>query len=165
MVENKNIIIVMGVSGSGKSTVAKALSKKLGYQFIEGDEFHSKSNINKMKNGIPLSDKERLPWLRDLSKILLKFKSNGKVLACSALKESYRKILSKNIPANSLIWIYLRCGIKILEKRINRRDHFMPKSLLKSQIDSLEEPEDAIYIKDSLTIKQQVEDIIKRMYE
>ena len=164
MVENKNVIIVMGVSGSGKSTLAKALSKKLGYQFIEGDEFHSKSNINKMKNGIPLNDKERLPWLRDLSKMLLKFKSSGSVLACSALRESYRKILSKNIPANKLIWIYLKCSIKVLEKRINRRDHFMPASLLKSQINNLEEPKDAIYIKDSLTTKEQIEEIIKKIY-
>ena len=155
----------MGVSGSGKSTIAKALSKKLGYQFIEGDEFHTKSSINKMKNGIPLNDKDRIPWLKDLSKTLFKFKSNGAVLSCSALKESYRKILSKNVPANNLIWIYLKCSIKVLEKRINRRHHFMPLSLLKSQVNTLEEPKDAVYIKDSLTIKEQIEEILKRIYE
>ena len=85
----------MGVSGSGKSTVAKALSKKLGYQFIEGDEFHTKSNINKMKNGIPLNDKDRIPWLKDLSKMLLKFKSNGIVLAVPLLKNHIVKYCQK----------------------------------------------------------------------
>ena len=95
MLKNKNIIIVMGVSGSGKSTVAKALSKKLGYQFLEGDEFHSESNINKMKNGIALNDKDRIPWLRDLSKMLFKFKSNGTVLACSLLKSPIAKYYQK----------------------------------------------------------------------
>ena len=165
MLKNKNIIIVMGVSGSGKSTVAKALSKKLGYQFLEGDEFHSESNINKMKNGIALNDKDRIPWLRDLSKMLFKFKSNGTVLSCSALKKSYRKILSKNVPANNLIWIYLKCGTKVLEKRINNRNHFMPLSLLKSQINTLEEPQDAIFLEDSLTIKEQIDEIIKRIYD
>ena len=91
--------------------------------------------------------------------------SNGTVLACSALKESYRKILSKNVPANNLIWIYLKCSIKVLERRINRRHHFMPLSLLKSQINTLEEPKYAFYIKDSLTIKEQIEEILKRIYE
>ena len=118
-----------------------------------------------MKNGIALNDKDRIPWLRDLSKMLLKFKSDGTVLACSALKESHRKILSKNIPANNLIWIYLKCGIKVLEKRINRRNHFMPLSLLKSQINTLEEPKDAIFLEDSLTIKEQIDEIIKRIYD
>jgi carbohydrate kinase (thermoresistant glucokinase family) len=135
------IIVVMGVTASGKSTVGKILAKRLSLPFIEADEFHSRENILKMKKGFPLTDEDRYPWLLSLSNELqLQQKKKGAVLACSALKEDYRKILQKGLD-EKIIWIYLQGDEAILLERIkNRKGHFMPEKLLQSQLATLEKP-------------------------
>lgn len=135
------IINVMGVTACGKSTVGKLLAKRLSLPFIEADEFHSKENVLKMSKGIPLNDEDRYPWLKSLSRELqLQEQKNGAVLACSALKESYRKILQEGLH-EKIIWIYLEGDETILRDRIKKREgHFMPEDLLLSQLTTLEKP-------------------------
>jgi carbohydrate kinase (thermoresistant glucokinase family) len=147
-------IIVMGVSGCGKSTLGKKFADFLNLPFVEGDQFHSQANIEKMKNGIPLNDSDRAPWLFALNKNLIAKKNTGSVLACSALKQSYRDILSQGFSPDQLLWIYLDCDIKTLRKRIEKRAHFMPISLLESQIEALEVPNEAIQLDASSEINQ-----------
>ncbi|MDO7575896.1 MAG: gluconokinase [Flavobacteriaceae bacterium] len=139
-------IIVMGVSGSGKTTLGEKLSRLLGISFVEGDQFHSPMNIKKMKDGIPLDDEDRAPWLHDLNKRLIQEKNTGVVLACSALKQSYRDVLSRNIHSDQLLWVYLACDLKTLKKRMENRIHFMPISLLESQLETLEVPVEGIHL-------------------
>jgi len=134
------IIVVMGVAGCGKSTIGKLLADRLSLPFIEADDFHSKENISKMSNGIPLTDKDRYPWLQSLSNELKWHEQEGAVLACSALKESYRKILQQGL-RDKIIWIYLEGNEKLLLERIqNRKGHFMHAELLRSQLATLEKP-------------------------
>ena len=131
--------IIMGVSGCGKSTIAQKLSEKTGIPFVDADDFHPTKNIEKMSEGIPLNDEDRLPWLQNLNVFLQKESTKkGAILACSALKESYRKILSLNI---SVTWIYLKGDFNTIYSRLNnRKNHFMDSDLLQSQFDTLEEP-------------------------
>jgi carbohydrate kinase (thermoresistant glucokinase family) len=132
----------MGVSGAGKTTIGMGLSVELDASFIDADIFHSDANISKMKKGLPLNDRDREPWLLRLNEELLKLTKNRKsaVIACSALKESYRKLLFKNI--NSYLIIYLKANISTLVKRQNeRKNHFFNPLLLESQIEILEPPE------------------------
>lgn len=135
------IIIVMGVAASGKSTVGKLLANRLSLSFIEADDFHSKENVLKMSKGIPLNDEDRYPWLKSLSQELqLQEQRKGAVLACSALKENYRKILQQGLH-EKIIWIYLEGDETILKERIKKREgHFMPEELLQSQLTTLEKP-------------------------
>tara|TARA_S200000501_G_C20790010_1_gene729073 strand:+ start:490 stop:960 length:471 start_codon:yes stop_codon:yes gene_type:complete len=149
----------MGVSGSGKSTLGNALGKAFSIPFIEGDDFHPQSNINKMKQGIPLKDEDRRPWLVSLSEELNSHKSHSAVLSCSALKISHRELLSSLILNKTIFWIYLKCSFKKLEKRIKGRSHFMPISLLKSQLDTLEEPKGVLCLKDALSLKEMIEQV------
>jgi carbohydrate kinase (thermoresistant glucokinase family) len=144
----------MGVSGSGKTTLGKKLAAFLDLPFIEGDQFHATENIEKMKSGIPLNDQDRVPWLADLNEALIREKNTGVVLACSALKQKYRDLLSQNIPSNQLLWVYLACDTQTLQERMQNRNHFMPTSLLKSQLETLEVPKDALHLdaKDELKI-------------
>jgi carbohydrate kinase (thermoresistant glucokinase family) len=135
------IIIVMGVAACGKSTVGRLLAKNLSLPFIEADEFHSKENVLKMSKGIPLNDEDRYPWLKSLSNELQQQEQKkGAVLACSALKESYRKILQEGLH-EKITWIYLEGNETVLRERIkNRKEHFMPVELLQSQLATLEKP-------------------------
>jgi len=135
-----SVFIVMGVSGCGKTTVGKRLAETLAIPFIDADAFHPKENIEKMTNGIALTDTDRKPWLENLNQELkLQAQQKGAVLACSALKESYRKILSKGI--KNLHWIYLKGNFELIQKRMQQREqHFMDVNLLQSQFDTLEEP-------------------------
>lgn len=136
------IFIIMGVSGSGKSTVGKILADKLGCNFYDADNFHPKENIIKMSKGIPLNDVQREPWLLSL-KTLIEKQSDNAVLACSALKKSYRDIL--NVPEKSIVFIYLKGDKALIEERLlSREDHYAGVNLLQSQFDALEEPEDAL---------------------
>lgn len=131
------LYIIMGVSGCGKSTVGKLLADKLNLPFFDADDFHPKANIEKMSLGIPLSDSDRLPWLQQLADLLQDCQSSGAVLACSALKESYRQILN----ASTVNWVLLDGSMEQIYQRLqSRKGHFMKPDLLQSQFDTLEKP-------------------------
>ena len=146
----------MGVSGCGKTTLGKALADFLEYFFLEGDAFHSKENIEKMKRGAPLNDYDRIPWLVNLNKEILESAKTGVVVACSALKERYRSDLSKGIISENILWVYLHSDLNTLKKRLEKRAHFMPASLLESQLEILEVPGNAIHLEAALTTKEQI---------
>ena len=155
----------MGVSGCGKTTLGKKLAAFLDLPFIEGDQFHAAENIEKMKSGIPLNDQDRVPWLTDLNEALIREKNTGVVLACSALKQKYRDLLSQNIPSNQLLWVYLACDIKTLQERMQNRNHFMPTSLLESQLETLEVPKDALHLDAKYEIKKLITQIKNHLHE
>lgn len=141
------LLVLMGVSGVGKSTVGKILAKKLACSFYDADDFHPPSNLSKMRAGTPLTDADREPWLERLHALLSELEAQGEsaVLACSALKESYREKLTQDLPGIRLV--YLRAGYVQLRERLARRnDHFMPLALLESQLADLEEPVGAVVV-------------------
>ena len=142
-------ILIMGVAGSGKTTVAKLLSKKINAFLIEADDYHSKKNIDKMSAGIPLNDDDRYDWLIKIKEEIDKRKNfQNLVVACSALKEKYRSIL--NVKEDYLV--YLKITKNTAKTRIkNRKDHFMPDSLVDSQFAILEEPDVCITLDEALT--------------
>lgn len=141
---NPPLIVVMGVSGSGKSTLARALAEHFKIEFLDADDFHPATNIAKMKSGKPLNDKDRHPWLQALALEMLNRQDKGAVLACSALKESYRELLSEYVP---LEVVYLKGSYETIYERMSaRKGHFMPPELLQSQFRALEEPQTAIDI-------------------
>lgn len=132
-------LVVMGVAGSGKSTIAAALSQQLGWVCAEADEFHPQSNIDKMTQGIPLQDEDRWPWLREIQGWMTAQASAGKstVLTCSALKLSYRTLLSD--AKGRVLFIHLDGGAELIGERMQGREgHFMPPTLLPSQLATLE---------------------------
>jgi gluconokinase len=134
-------VLVMGVAGSGKSTVAAALSDRLGLDMIEGDALHPAANVEKMRNGIPLTDDDRRPWLESVASLLADRHSQGRgtVLACSALRHSYRDTLRAAVPAGETYVIELDVDRSTLRARLaDRTGHFMPVSLLDSQVATLE---------------------------
>jgi gluconokinase len=138
---NKGLYVVMGVSGSGKSLIGAAFARALGVDFVEGDQYHSAENVRRMKAGIPLTDKDRETWLRSLAGRLREAREagNGLVIACSALKRSYRDVLRAE--AKDLRFVFLKGQRGLIAERLaSRRGHFMPASLLESQLDTLEEP-------------------------
>jgi len=131
----------MGVSGAGKSTVAKMLAQRLGCPMLEGDSLHSRENIQRMSAGTPLTDDDRQPWLAAIAAQMSAAarESRGLVVACSALKHRYRDILRGDVPELPFVWL---TGTRpLLEARLaSRRDHFMPPALVDSQLQILEEP-------------------------
>lgn len=155
----------MGVSGSGKSTVGPLLASKLNLPFKDADHFHPESNVNKMESGTPLTDSDRIPWLEKLNQSLKKWKSNGgAVLGCSALKQSYRKILKRDFRDDEMIFIHLDGAKKLIAERLKQRTgHYMPTSLLHSQFDTLEEPEQAISVCIKPTPQKIVDEILSKL--
>jgi gluconokinase len=139
-------IIVMGVSGCGKTTIASLLAERLGWIFIESDNYHSKDQVRKMTDGIPLTDKDRQPWLEELHTFLVDFREKDKpvVMACSALKESYRQLLTKG--QENILFVFLKGKYDLILQRMQQREHFMKAGMLKSQFDTLEEPANALTI-------------------
>jgi gluconokinase len=140
-------ILVMGASGSGKSTVAKALAARLDGHFIEADDFHPPANKEKMASGVSLEDSDREPWIESIREELQKRREDTEinVLACSALREKFRERLRGGDPAMKII--YLEGDANLLRERLeNRHDHFMPASLVEPQLSALEPPADAIVI-------------------
>lgn len=139
------IIVLMGVSGSGKSTIGRMLADRLGWRFCEGDEFHSRESIEKMSNGIALTDQDRLPWLARIKNEIDACFSNGShaVWACSALRRRYRELLGADV--SDIHFVYLKGDRELLlERMVARRDHYMKEHMLDSQLGSLEEPDVAI---------------------
>ncbi|AFZ04079.1 gluconate kinase, SKI family [Calothrix sp. PCC 6303] len=144
----------MGVSGSGKTTVGKLLADSCGWEFSDADNFHSKENIEKMGRGIPLSEADRIPWLQDLQTAIKHWLQENKnvVLACSALKDSYRQFLTFDsaihqdcFQNNYVQIVYLKGSYEIIQKRLQEREnHYMSEILLDSQFDTLEEPLNSI---------------------
>jgi len=135
------IVIVMGVSGSGKTTVAALLAAALGCQFQEGDDLHPAENVEKMHGGTPLTDADRLPWLRKIAEEIDDWRARGQsgVLTCSALKRSYRDIIIGDRPDVTLA--YLKGSYELIRRRMTRRhEHFMPVALLDSQFATLQKP-------------------------
>ena len=144
--------ILMGVSGSGKTTAGKLLAEKTAMPFFDADDYHPPGNIKKMETGIPLDDIDRAPWLKQLNELMKnELNRNNLVLACSALTENYRQMLSEGIE-DRCKFIYLAGDFETIANRLNKRnDHFMRPELLQSQFDTLEKPSRALTvdIKDS----------------
>jgi len=154
------VIILMGVSGSGKSTIGEHFAQATGGSFYDGDDFHPQANIDKMHAGIPLNDDDRLPWLKRLRELIVEREqqSSPTVIACSALKTSYRDILD---PHDECVkFVFLKGSFELISKRLHERHgHFMPESLLRSQFDALELPKDAV----TVDIDQTPEEIVTDM--
>jgi gluconokinase len=130
----------MGVSGTGKTTVATALAEALGWTFIEGDDLHPPANIAKMSAGVPLDDDDRRPWLQAVASLQAFHHAEGisTVLTCSALKRAYRDVLREGVPVGTVSFVHLAAPFEVLRARMESREHFMPASLLQSQLDTLE---------------------------
>lgn len=161
MKPERPLYFVMGVSGSGKTTLGKQLSEKLNLAFFDGDDYHPPENIKKMSEGKPLDDADREGWLLRLNALAKDQLGKGAVIACSALKEKYRNLLSQGL-RDTEIWVYLVGSFKEIDHRImQRKGHFMPSSLLKSQFRELEAPSYGIHIPVSLTTSQAVERILR----
>jgi len=138
---NRNLYVVMGITGSGKSTVGAALARTLGVDFVEGDDYHPLENRRRMASGIPLTDDDRAGWLQAVATRIREAKDagTGLVLTCSALKRSYRDVLRAAAPELRFVFLKGSRGL-IAERLAGRRGHFMPASLLDSQLATLEEP-------------------------
>ncbi len=150
------IIIVMGVAGSGKTTIGSLLALDLGWDFFDGDDFHSEANRAKMARGIPLTDEDRSMWLNALRDLISENVRNDRsiVLACSALKKSYRELLGVN---ERVRFVHLQGSYEQIESRLRKRKgHFMPANMLTSQFETLEEPRDALSVDISKTPQELV---------
>ncbi len=156
------ILIVMGVSGSGKTTVGRKLAARLGCGFSDADDFHSAANKAKMAAGTPLSDEDREPWLRALRGTLDEWQATvtDHVLACSALKNRYRQMLGAVGPSRK--FIYLKASFELIQSRLEHRaGHFFNPALLQSQFDALEEPTDALIVDAARSVDDQVDEIVR----
>ena len=154
----------MGVSGAGKTTIGQALAKQLGWRFIEGDDFHPAGNVAKMASGVALGDADRWPWLDRLNRELARLEEQGvsAVLACSALKESYRQRLTAGV--KEFEFVYLHGDFDLIRRRVAQRKHrYMPATLLESQFAALEPPRDAIAVDVATDVPESVAAIAARL--
>ena len=155
----QKIIFIIGVSGCGKSTIGQLLAKEMNLHFIDADDYHPKENIEKMRQGRPLTDQDRATWLDQLHIIALDHLNTGCVIACSALKKIYRDRLSKSIEKD-VLWIYLKGDYDQIFNRMQKRiGHFMNPDMLKSQFETLEQPDDAF----DFNIKDPPDKIVKKI--
>ena len=152
-------ILIMGVTGSGKTTIGTLLAAAMGWSFYDADDFHTSGNVRKMASGVPLTDEDRGPWLEELRKLISHHHERGDngVLACSALKETYRRTLSADA---DVAVVYLRAHADLIRSRLDSRTgHYMPPRLIESQFLDLEEPNDAIMVDAAWPPEQTVEAI------
>jgi carbohydrate kinase (thermoresistant glucokinase family) len=155
-------VILMGVAGSGKTAVGKGVETRLNWLFLDADDFHPAANIEKMKQGIPLNDQDRIPWLRALRDELTRLLGEGRsvILACSALRESYRQLLSDDMAAMS--FVLLDVDQETIRQRLQHRSaHFFPKELMDSQFAALEQPKEAIIIDARKPLDEVIDRVIK----
>ena len=155
------IVVVMGVSGSGKTSIGRALAERLGWKFIEGDDYHPRENVAKMAAGVPLEDSDRWPWLDALNRVLRA--ERDAILTCSALKESYRRRLLAGVEDSRLV--YLEGSKALIASRVAARKHrYMPASLLDSQFATLEPPAQAIRVDVSAPLERSVDAIVQALH-
>jgi gluconokinase len=157
-----NVIVVMGVSGAGKTLVGRALAAALGWPFHEGDDYHSPENIEKMSHGIALDDADRAPWLDAIHALIIQIVSSGAtgVIACSALKDVYRTRLASGATAGAVRFVFLDVPRSVLEERVRaRKGHFVPPELLPSQLATLEVPRNALRVDGTLPVTEIVRQI------
>jgi carbohydrate kinase (thermoresistant glucokinase family) len=158
------VVVIMGVSGVGKTTIGKALAARLGWSFVDGDDLHPPENVAKMKRGEPLTDADRLPWLENIHALITDYRSRSQplVLACSALRPSYRRILVGDEP--NVRFVYLTGDPGLIAARLGRRTHhFMPSSLLPDQLSSLDPPHGVMKLNVSEPIKRIVQSIVDNL--
>ena len=159
------IVIVMGVAGSGKSTIGQQLADRLGWPFNDGDDFHPPVNVEKMRAGIPLTDEDRSGWLSALANLITEQlrQNQSAVIACSALRQNYRDKLHVD---DNVRFVYLRGSYNLIEARLRQRTgHYMPPDLLVSQFATLEEPQDALTFDVSQPPEQIVAEIVSRFHQ
>ena len=139
-------IVLMGVTGSGKTTIGRKLAESLGWKYFDADDFHSATNVGKMRRGLPLNDQDRKPWLESLRRLIQNSLANNEpaILACSALKQSYREVL---LVDERVKFVYLKGDYNLIKKRLTARsNHYMNPALLDSQFQTLEEPEGVLKV-------------------
>lgn len=160
------IVVLMGVSGSGKTTIGTLLAQRTGTTFADADDYHPEANKKKMASGQPLNDKDREPWLETLNGVLRGWYESGKggVLACSALKATYRETLTSGMPSGTVKFVLLDGSRELIAERLAARHHeFMNAKLLDSQFATLEVPHEAIQIENDRTPDEVVNEIMQRV--
>jgi gluconokinase len=162
-------VILMGVSGSGKTTLAARISGAIMAEFRDADDFHPEDNVEKMRQGVALTDADREPWLHRLNALLRQSATRGEsiVLACSALRESYREAIARDV--SNVRWVFLDGDFDTIATRMRARsattDHYMPESLLMSQFETLERPTHAIVVDVALSSDEQLECVMASLHE
>ena len=162
------IVVLMGVSGAGKTTIGALLAERTGWKFEDADDYHSAENRKKMAAGIPLTDADRKPWLNALHERMAQYRQKGEdaIFACSALKEEYREVLASGFAAGEVRFVYLHAPVAILRERMQARHHpYMNPALLDSQLATLEVPSDAWSVSVTGTPAEAVEEILARLRE
>lgn len=155
------VLIIMGVAGAGKTTVGGLVARKLGWNFYDADDFHSKENIEKIRKGVPLTDEDRLPWLAAIRDLITGLNTPA-VIACSALREAYREILLES--GGDIRFVYLAGSPELITDRLRGREgHFAGVEILESQLGALEEPEDALREDIGRDPESIAEDVIRKL--
>ena len=160
MSHNVRIVILMGVTGSGKTTIGQLLANDFNWRFYNGDDFHPTANVDKMSRGVPLTDEDRAPWLAALDHLIgdLIAQAQSAVISCSALRQTYRDRLAAN--RAEVVFVYLKGDYNLARERLlSRKGHFMKADLLASQFDTLEEPEGVL----TLDFAQEADVIVGRI--
>lgn len=162
------IVVLMGVSGVGKTTIGKLLAARTGWKFEDADAYHSEENRKKMAAGVPLTDADRGPWLNTLHRRMMQYQKNGEnaIFACSALKEQYREVLASGFAPGEMRFVYLHAPAALIKEHMKSRHHpYMNPDLLDSQLSELEPPRNAWSIDVAGTPEEAVEEIFARMHE